>query len=122
MEWTDHLEEVGRYEIKEVEGSWRSKTNELKIREDIASVYDYKPKEVFSAVNCPVLLVHSTGSIGPAPALFLAEHYSDTLVYAKNIHKITSDTNHYTLVFEERPELNKEIKRFIENLSLSNHL
>lgn len=116
VEWTDHLEEVGRYEIKEDAGTWRSKSDELKIREDLDSFFTYKPKEVFSSINCPILLVHSAGNIGTNPPLFLAEHYRDTLVYAKDIRKITSETNHYTLVFEDRPELNTEIKSFLEKL------
>ena len=116
VEWTDHLEEIGRYEIKEVNGIWRSKSNERKIREDLSSFYEYDPKQVFSKISCPILLVHSNGNIGTNPPLFLKEHYRDTLVYAKDIHKVTSETNHYTLVFENRPELNSEIKEFLKKI------
>ncbi len=60
----------------------------------------------------PILLIHSTGSIGAMPALFLAESYAETLKYAKNIWKFTSNSNHYTLVFEERKDVNPVILRF----------
>lgn len=116
VEWTDHLEEIGRYEIKEVNGICRSKSNERKIREDLSSFYEYDPKQVFSKISCPIFLVHSNGNIGTNPPLFLKEHYRDTLVYAKDIYKVTSETNHYTLVFENRPELNSEIKDFLKKL------
>ena len=50
------------------------------------------------------------------PALFLAESYIETQQYAKNIHKITTDSNHYTLVFEERSDVNPTIKDFVKKL------
>ena len=114
--WDDHMESVGRYEIAEVDGHWENKSDETKIRQDFQSFYDYKPAEVFAEVECPVLLVHSTGGIGAMPALFLAESYIETQQYAKNIHKITSDSNHYTLVFEERKDVNPTIKDFLKRL------
>lgn len=111
--WDEHMESVGRYEIAEVDGHWENKSDETKIRQDFQSFYDYKPAEVFAQVECPVLLVHSTGGIGAMPALFLAESYIETQQYAKNIHKITTDSNHYTLVFEERSDVNPTIKDFV---------
>ena len=116
VEWTDHLESIGHYEIHEVDGHWKAISNEQKIRQDLDSFYDYDPKVVFEQVDCPVLLVHSTGGIGSNAALFLAEHYSDTLVYAKMIEKITSPSNHYTLVFADRPEVNSAIQQFLKKI------
>lgn len=81
--WDEHMESVGRYEIAEVDGHWENKSDETKIRQDFQSFYDYKPAEVFAGVECPVLLVHSTGGIGAMPALFLAESYIETQQYAK---------------------------------------
>ncbi|WP_277585097.1 alpha/beta fold hydrolase [Psychrobacillus antarcticus] len=114
--WDEHMESVGRYELTEVDGHWENKSDETKIRQDFQSFYDYKPAEVFPGVECPVLLVHSTGEIGTMPALFLAESYIETQQYAKNIHKITTDSNHYTLVFAERNDVNPTIKEFVQKL------
>lgn len=114
--WTDHLASVGHYEIEETEGHWGNKSDEERIRQDFQSFYDYKPEEVFKNVECPILLIHSTGEIGTMPALFLAESYIDTLQYAKNIWKFTSDSNHYTLVFEERKDVNPVIQQFLDKL------
>lgn len=116
VEWTDHLENVGRYEIAEKDGHWENKSDEEKIRQDFQSFYAYKPEEVFKNIACPVLLIHSTGEIGAMPALFLAESYAETLINAKNIWKYTSSSNHYTLVFEERKDVNPVIQCFLENL------
>lgn len=116
VEWNDHMEGVGRYEIHEVYGHWENKSDEAKIRQDFDSFYGYKPAEVFSKIDCPILLVHCTGGIGSMPALFLAESYADTLTYSKDIRKITSDSNHYTLVFENRDDVNPVVKDFLEKL------
>ena len=99
-----------------VDGHWEAISDEQKIRQDLDSFYTYDPKAVFEQVDCPVLLVHSTGGIGANPALFLAEHYSETLAYTKTIQKITSPSNHYTLVFANRPEVNCEIEHFLKKL------
>lgn len=116
VEWTDHLENVGLYEIAEQDGYWENKSDEAKLLQDFQSFYDYKPREVFEKVACPILLIHSKGEIGPLPPLFLADSYIETLQYADNIHKVTSDSNHYTLVFEKRNEVNSVIAQFLANL------
>ncbi|QDQ00412.1 alpha/beta hydrolase [Lysinibacillus fusiformis] len=115
VEWTDHLASVGRYEIEEKDGHWENKSDEEKIQLDFQSFYAYKPEDVFEHVECPVLLIHSTGNIGAMPALFLTESYIETLKYAKNVWKFTSDSNHYTLVFEQRKDVNPVILRFLES-------
>jgi len=116
VEWTNHLESIGRYEIQQVGSHWEAISDEQKIRQDLDSFYEYDPQAVFQNIQCPILLVHSSGGIGTNPALFLAEHYSDTLVYAKTIEKITSDSNHYTLVFANRPEVNAAIQQFLKKI------
>ncbi|MEB2279563.1 alpha/beta hydrolase [Lysinibacillus xylanilyticus] len=116
VEWTEHLANVGNYEIAKKGEHWENKSNEEEIRQDFQSFYDYKPEKIFKNVECPILLIHSTGEIGAMPALFLAESYAETLKNAKNIWKYTSNSNHYTLVFEERKDVNPVIQRFLERL------
>ncbi|WP_255502532.1 alpha/beta fold hydrolase [Lysinibacillus sp. SGAir0095] len=116
VEWTDHLEHVGRYEIAEHGSYWENKSDEDKLLQDFRSFYDFKPQDVFEKITCPILLIHSQGDIGQMPPLFLAESYSETQQYAADIHKVTSDSNHYTLVFENRSDVNGKIEQFIANL------
>lgn len=116
VEWGEHMESVGQYEIHQVDGHWENKSDEAKIRQDFDSFYDFHPREVFSKVDCPILLVHCTGEIGKMPALFLRESYAETLKFSKDIHKVTSDSNHYTLVFENRDDVNPIILNFLNNL------
>lgn len=115
--WTDHLEDVGEYEIHQVGDHWESKSDEKKITQDFNSFYEFVPKNILSKVDCPVLLVHAKGQIGQMPPLFYAEAYEDTKNFTKHIETFTSECNHYTLVFEERPEINAVITDFLLNIS-----
>lgn len=114
--WTDHLQSVGEYEIYEEDGHWKSKSSEERILADFNSFYSFVPKDVCSQISCPTLLVHASGSIGPMPPLFYAEAYEDTKKYTANIETFTSDCNHYTLVFENREEINTTIISFLNKL------
>lgn len=120
VEWSQELEDIARYEIQQTDDGWTHRSDELKIRQDCSSFYVYKPEEVFKTIECPILLIHSQGSIGQMPPLFVNESYAQTMETAKNIEKFDSDSNHYTLVFEERPEVNKAIMNFLEkNLTIA---
>ncbi|SEN56748.1 Pimeloyl-ACP methyl ester carboxylesterase [Paenisporosarcina quisquiliarum] len=112
--WDENLEKFCCYEVGEVDGHWEHKSDETKVRQDFQSFYNYKPAEIFAEVDCPILLVHSTGGIGAMPPFFMAESYIETQLYAKNIHKITTESNHYTLVTEERNDINPTIKDFVK--------
>lgn len=114
--WGPHMIEVGKYEIHQVDDHIENKLDEKLIRQDFDSFYTYNPQEVFEKIDCPVLLIHALGQIGSMPALFTNESYSLTLQTAKNIQKIQTDANHYTLVFEERIDVNPYILNFLANL------
>lgn len=114
VEWSEELEKIARYEIKQIDDGWTHRSDESKIRQDFESFYTYKPKEVFKNIDCPVLLIHSQGQIGQMPPLFVDESYTQTMQAAKNIKKVDSDSNHYTLVFEKQREVNTAIQTFFE--------
>lgn len=114
--WTEHLQSVAEYEVHEVDGHWENKASESRMLSDFNSFYAFDPKEVCSQISCPTLLVHASGAIGPMPPLFYAEAYEDTLKYTANIEKVTSDCNHYTMVFENREDINTEVLSFLKKL------
>ncbi|MDQ0273139.1 alpha/beta fold hydrolase [Cytobacillus purgationiresistens] len=116
VKWTDHLCNVGQYEIHEVGGHWENKSNESSILADFNSFYSFVPKEEFANTECPILLVHASGNIGPMEPLFYAEAYDDTKSFAKNIEMVTSACNHYTMVFENRQEINDSIQSFLKKI------
>lgn len=114
VKWSQELEEMARYEIKQIDAGWTHRSDEDKIRQDFKSFYTYKPEEVFTSIECPILLIHSQGRIGQMPPLFVNESYVSTMEAAKNIRKVDSETNHYTLVCEKQPEINTAIQTFFE--------
>jgi esterase len=116
VKWTDHLQSVAEYEIHEVDGHWENKSSESSILADFNSFYSFVPKEVCSQISCHTLLVHASGRIGQFPPLFYKEAYDDTKKYTANIETIVSECNHYTMVFENREEINQAIKTFLRKI------
>ena len=116
IEWTDILQETAEYEVGETAGHWSNKSDEAQIVADFNSFYSFDPKAVFPQISCPVLLVYAEGNIGAMPPLFYLNDYEETQKHAANINTVVSDANHYTMVFEERPEIQGAIDAFLEKL------
>ncbi|KSU83538.1 Pimeloyl-ACP methyl ester carboxylesterase [Fictibacillus enclensis] len=119
--WTDHLKSVAEYETHEVNGHWENKSSEVAIESDFNSFYSFVPEEICSKVTCPVLLVHASGAIGTFPPLFYAEAYDETRKHIEDLENVTSDCNHYTMVFENREEINKAILTFLTKIASKVH-
>ncbi|MDQ0218055.1 alpha/beta hydrolase [Peribacillus cavernae] len=113
VEWTPVLQDAVEYEIREAGDKWEHKSTEYKVLEDFESFYSYIPKTVCSKVTCNTLLVYAKGEIGTLPPLFFENAYDDTKKYTEHIETIISDCNHYTMVFENREEINQSIKTFL---------
>lgn len=107
---------VVEYEVHEVDGGWENKSSEYSILADFNSFYSFVPKEVCTQINCKTLLVYASGKIGEFPPLFYEEAYEDTKKYTADIETIVSKCNHYTMVFENREEINEGIKIFLAGI------
>ncbi|PAE44662.1 alpha/beta fold hydrolase [Bacillus sp. 7884-1] len=116
VEWTPILQEVVEYEFQEVGDKWEHKSSEFKILEDFESFYSFNPKTVCSKVTCHTLLVYAKGEIGPFPPFFYEDAYDATKKYTGHIETFISECNHYTMVFENRPEINQAIKTFLKGI------
>ncbi|MFU2016089.1 alpha/beta hydrolase [Peribacillus butanolivorans] len=116
VKWTDHLQSVVEYEVHEVDGGWENKSSQYSILADFNSFYSFVPKEVCTQINCKTLLVYASGKIGEFPPLFYEEAYEDTKKYTADIETIVSKCNHYTMVFENREEINEGIKIFLAGI------
>ncbi|MCM3087472.1 alpha/beta hydrolase [Bhargavaea ginsengi] len=114
--WSDEIAKTAAYEVGEKDGHWENKSDEAGIRADFDSFYTFDPEEIGSKISCPVLLVYASGAIGQMPPLFLEEHYDKTKAAVRDLDVIETDANHYTLVFEDRPEVNQAIGTFLGKL------
>ncbi|AXI00241.1 alpha/beta hydrolase [Sporosarcina sp. PTS2304] len=113
--WDDMVEGVTRYEVKKTADSYRHKSEASAMEKDFTSFYDFEPQEVFKRISCPILLVIAYGKLGQKDSLFTRETYDETLVAAKDITSIEVPANHYTLMFEQQPEVEKSILKFLND-------
>lgn len=104
------------YEINEYENHWEHKASEKIVRNDWEAFWDVDILEVGQKISQPVLLVIALGDIGDTPPLFLPEHYEETQEAIRNLTVVTSDCNHYTMGFERRDDINKDIAMFLDQI------
>ena len=114
--WNDVLQSTVEYEVGHVGDHWENKSTESRIVADFESFFTFDPKEICPQIECPVLLVYAEGNIGSMPPLFYLTDYEQTQQYTKNIETVISDCNHYTLVFENREDINGHIEEFLNKL------
>ena len=116
IEWNDMLQKTVEYEVEPVGDDWENKSTESRIIADFESFFTFDPEEVCSQIDCPVLLVYAKGAIGAMPPLFYLTDYEQTRKSTKLIETVISDCNHYTMVFENRDDINEHIAVFLEEI------
>lgn len=114
--WNETLQEAVEYEVGPVGDHWENKSTESRILADFESFYTFDPKEICSKISCPVLLVYAKENIGSMPPLFYLTDYQETQAYTKHMETVISDCNHYTMVFENREDINSYIESFLKNV------
>lgn len=115
VDWGAHMEDVVRYEIREDDGVWRNKADAGTIKRDFDSFFDFRPEKVFPELRCPAFLLVATGSLGNKGPLFKEEGYDKTKELLPNVRTETSGVNHYELVFNRQPEINKQVQSFLSH-------
>ena len=113
ISWNTVIQDSVVHELGQRESIWKNKSEEGKILKDWESASSFKPSEVFSSIACPILLVYAKGEIGPLGTLFSISEYEDVFKNAKDLKMITSESNHYTMIFEYREEIMDAIDAFI---------
>lgn len=114
VRWNEILNGIVEYEVEKVEEHWENKSTESRILDDWESFKKFKPKEIISNIDCPMLLIYAKEKIGEMEPLFYLEEYKETQMYAKNLETIISDSNHYTIIFENRIDIYTEIELFFK--------
>ncbi|MGO1058362.1 alpha/beta fold hydrolase [Planococcus sp. FY231025] len=114
IEWTDVLQDTAEYEVGPAGGHWENKADESRIIADFESFYAFDPAAVGKDIECPTLLVYAEGNIGSMPPLFHLEDYKETQASIQNIKTVVSDCNHYTMVFEQRDDIQIALDAFLK--------
>nr|WP_256437735.1 alpha/beta hydrolase [Sporosarcina sp. Marseille-Q4063] len=113
IEWNDVLQNTVEYEVALVGDHWENKSTEVRIVADFESFFTFDPEQICSQIDCPILLVYAEGNIGAMPPLFYLTDYEQTRQSTKTIETVISDCNHYTMVFENREDINGYIEDFL---------
>lgn len=114
VNWTPVMDQVIDHEIQEVNGLYRPKSDYILTKQDFESFYQYPHDKIYENVNVPVLLIICTGPIKDNTPLFSKDGYDKMLETVKNIKSTDYSLNHYEIVFNDNPELNKDIENFLE--------
>jgi len=114
--WNRILQDAVEYEVEQRGTHWENKSNETAILADFESFFTFKPEEILPNVACPVLLIYAEGDIGSMPPLFYLSDYDKTKKYTARLETVISDCNHYTMVFENRDDINREIESFLKKV------
>lgn len=114
VEWSAVMDQVIDHEIHEVDGDIHPKSDYKLTKQDFESFYVYPHSKIYENVNVPVLLIICTGPIKDNTPLFSKDGYSLMLDTVKDIKSTDYTLNHYEIVFNNNPDLNKEINEFLE--------
>jgi esterase len=120
VKWNDVLQNTVEYEVRPVDNHWENKSDESRIIADFESFFTFDPEKICSQIDCPVLLVYAAGNIGSMPPLFYLTDYEQTRQSTKLIETVISDCNHYTMVFENRDDINDYIQDFLNKSAEGN--
>jgi esterase len=118
IKWNDVLQSTVEYEVVPVGNNWGNKSTASRIVADFESFFSFDPHETCSQIECPVLLVYAEGNIGSMPPLFYLTDYEQTRQSTKTIETVISDCNHYTMVFENREDINGYIEDFLNKYAV----
>lgn len=114
VDWSPIMDQVIHHEIHEVNGAIHPKSDYTLTKQDFESFYNFPHKEVYENIKVPVLLIICTGPIKDNTPLFSKDGYQLMLDTVSDIKSTVHGLNHYEIVFNNNPELNKKIEEFIE--------
>lgn len=116
VSWTETMEEIVQYDLKRTVNGWTHKSDPVLIEQDFESFYTFTPGIVCSHITSETLLFIATGRIGDKAPLFRKDGYKKTKRYIRHLKTHEIHINHYELVFNIQPTINKEIFRFLEEV------
>jgi pimeloyl-ACP methyl ester carboxylesterase len=113
--WTAFLDTYFRYELEEVEGGLRSRTQAAHILEEIAHIREFDAPALYSRIRCPVLILRATEGMVAEDDLLLPQDVVERMV-REIPHARYADipgTNHYSIVFDQNGMRDRSILEFL---------
>ena len=114
--WTPFLDTYFRYEMEEVEGGLRSRTQKEHILEEISNIRRFDAPEFYSKVECPTLILRAPHGILSDKDILLTEGAVEQMVRdmpkAYRVDCIGAD--HYSILFGAHGERDRAIREFLK--------
>ncbi len=114
--WTQAVDTYFRYEIEEADGGVRSRTPLKAIREESSNIRDFDALKLYPKISSPVLILRAPEGILSKNDVVLPESVKETMV-RELAHARCVDlegTNHYSILFGQNEERDREIRNFLE--------
>ena len=114
LPWNSFIEAAARHEVGPCgDGRYKYKGQTERVKEDMLDIAEFRYEEVFARVKCPVLLVHAQGGLGQGPPLYTEAGYDITRKCLPELTFYQTKANHYTMMLEPQPEMNKHLEAFV---------
>ena len=114
LPWNEYIEAAVRHEIGlGQDGRYKYKGEAERVKEDLLDIGQFKHQDVFARIKCPVLLVHAQGGMGQGGPLFGESAYDITRKCLPDLTFYQTRANHYTMMLERQPEMNREVEAFV---------
>ncbi|RPF54257.1 alpha/beta hydrolase [Aquisalibacillus elongatus] len=113
IEWTEHHRKFAEYESNKTSNGWESKMDVKLLKQDYDTFFYFQHSKILSEINVPTLLIIAKGNMGQRP-LFLEESFNVVEDNITNLQVEETSANHLTLVFNQQPEVFKQIEKFIK--------
>lgn len=114
--WTPALETYFRYEVEEVPGGIRSRVQPGAIQEELLNLQQFDVAELYSQVQCPVLILRAEDGMLTDDDILLPEDVVERMLreipHARCVN--LPGTNHYSIVFQPNAARDAALREFIE--------
>lgn len=119
LPWNPYIEAAVRHEVGPApDGRYKYRGQAERVKEDLLDIAEFKYADVFARLKCPVMLVHARGGLGQGASLYSEASYDITRKHLPHLTFYQIKANHYTMMLEQQPELNKEVEAFASRCGL----
>ena len=114
LPWNGYIEAAVLHEVgPDKNGKYKYKGQPERVKEDLMDIAHYDHRSVYGKLKCPVMLVHAMGGLGQGASLYSEASYDITRRCLPGLTFYQTPANHYTMMLERQPELNRQVEAFV---------
>jgi pimeloyl-ACP methyl ester carboxylesterase len=114
--WSQAMETYFRYEVEQVEGGLRSRTQLAHIQEEVSNLMKRDAAPLYPKIQCPVLILRATRGMLAEDDLLLPEEVVERMIReipdARRVD--LAGTNHFTILFQQNENRDRAILDFLK--------